>query len=175
MSRVRRAITAFFCYFFLFSSIIFFILFLLFFRVCVPPPFPQILGVCVCLCVCVGGRVGGRVDVQARVVYVSVCVCCTQLFSFFTLAFVLVNDLSLVSCCSCFGNAYDYYFLFYFFGGAGGLCCCLFLFVVCTCILCLLPCHTRYSFTDVLSCTPTGVSETNLSRRRFCLEELRAV
>ena len=114
---------------------------------------------------------GGRVDVQARVVYVSVCVCCTHLFSFFTLAFVLVNDLSLVSCCSRFGNAYDFFYFFLFFFG---LCCRLFLFVVCTCILCLLPCHTRYSFTDVLSCTPTGVSETNLSRRRFCLEALRA-
>ena len=31
-----------------------------------PPPFPQILGG-----VCVGLGVGGRVDVQARVVYVS--------------------------------------------------------------------------------------------------------
>ena len=31
------------------------------------------------------------------------CVCCTHLFSFFTLAFVLVNDLFLVSrCCCCF-------------------------------------------------------------------------
>ena len=55
---------------------------------------------------------GERVDVQARVVYLSVCVCCTHLFSFFTLAFVLVNDLSLVSCCSCFGNAYDFFFFF---------------------------------------------------------------
>ena len=132
-----------------------------------PPPFPQILGVCVSVWGG-GGRGGGRVDVQARVVYVSVCVCCTHLISFFTLAFVLVNDLSLVSCCSCFGNAYDLK------NNNFGLCCRLFLFVVCTCILCLLPCHTRYSFTDVLSCTPTGVSETNLSRRRFCLEELRA-
>ena len=75
-----------------------------------PPPFPQILGVCVSVCGGGGGRGGGRVDVQARVVYVSVCVCCTHLISFFTLAFVLVNDLSLVSCCSCFGNAYDYFF-----------------------------------------------------------------
>ena len=33
--------------------------------------------------------------------------------------------------------------------------------VVCTCILCLLPCFTRCPFTDVLSCTPTGVSEIN--------------
>ena len=37
------------------------------------PSFPQILGVCVCVCVWVwvGGRMGGRVDVQACVVYVS--------------------------------------------------------------------------------------------------------
>ena len=40
----------------------------------------------------------------------SECVCCTHLFSFFTLAFVLVNDLSLVSC---FGNAYDFVFVFF--------------------------------------------------------------
>ena len=41
------------------------------------------------------------------------CVCCTHLFSFFTLAFVLVNDLSLVSrCCFCFGNAHDFVFVF---------------------------------------------------------------
>ena len=41
------------------------------------------------------------------------CVCCTHLFSFFPLAFVLVNDLSLVSgCCFCFGNAYDFVFVF---------------------------------------------------------------
>ena len=33
-------------------------------------------------------------------------------FFFFTLAFVLVNVLSLVSCCSCFGNAYDFVFVF---------------------------------------------------------------
>ena len=39
------------------------------------------------------------------------CVCCTHLFSFFTLAFVLVNDLSLVSCFSCFGNAHDFVFV----------------------------------------------------------------
>ena len=58
---------------------------------------------------------GGRVDVQARVVYVSVCVCCTHLFSIFTLAFVLVNDLSLASCCSCFGNGYDFFFFFFSF------------------------------------------------------------
>ena len=35
-------------------------------------------------------------------------------------------------------------------------------FLLCAlCNLCLLPCHTRCSFTDVLSCTPTGVSEIN--------------
>ena len=33
-------------------------------------------------------------------------------FLFFILAFVLVNDLSLVSSCSCFGNAYDFVFVF---------------------------------------------------------------
>jgi len=42
---------------------------------------------------------------------VSVYVCCTHLFSFFPLAFVLVNDLSLVSRCFCFGNAYDFVFV----------------------------------------------------------------
>ena len=41
------------------------------------------------------------------------CVCCTHLFSFFPLAFVLVNDLfSLVSRCFCFGKAYDFVFVF---------------------------------------------------------------
>ena len=40
------------------------------------------------------------------------CVFCTHLFSFFTLAFASVNDLSLVSSCSCFGNAYDFVFVF---------------------------------------------------------------
>ena len=42
------------------------------------------------------------------------CVCCTHLFSFFPQAFVLVNNLSLVSPCFfvCFGNAYDFVFVF---------------------------------------------------------------
>ena len=44
------------------------------------------------------------------------CVCCSHLFSFFPLAFVLVNDLSLVSlcffCCFFFGNAYDFVLVF---------------------------------------------------------------
>ena len=97
--------------------------------------------------------VGGRVDVQARVsVCECVCVCCTHLFSFFTLAFVLVHDLSLVSRCFLFWKCVRFCFRF---------CCRLFLFVVSTCILCLLLCHTRCSFIDVLSCTPTGVSEIN--------------
>ena len=44
------------------------------------------------------------------------CVCCTHLFSFFPLAFVLVNDLSLVSCfvfvvVVVWGNAYDLVFV----------------------------------------------------------------
>ena len=67
------------------------------------------------------------------------CVCCTHLFSFFTPAFVLVNDLSLVSRCFLFWKCVRFCFRF---------CCRLFLFVVCTCILCLLPCHTRCSFID---------------------------
>ena len=82
----------------------------------------------------------------------SVCFCCTHLFSFFTLAFVLANDLSLVSRCFLFWKCVRFCFRF---------CCRLFLFVVCSCVLCLLPCHTRCSFTDVLSCTPSGVSEIN--------------
>ena len=68
------------------------------------------------------------------------------------LAFVLVNDLSLVSRCFLFWKCVRFCFCF---------CCRLFLFVACTCILCLLPCLTRCSFIDVLSCTPTGVSEIN--------------
>ena len=113
------------------------------------------------------GWVAGRVDVQARVSVcewvsecVSVCVCCSHLFSFFTLAFVLVNDLSLVSRCFLFWKCVRFCFRF---------CCRVFLFVVCTCILCLLPCHTRCSFIDVLSCTSTGVSEINhLTCYCFC-------
>jgi len=141
MSRVHRVITACFFFLHLFSSSINVVSFFYFLEnVCLSNPhFPLFFPkswMCVCVCgVC--GWVGRRVDVQARVSvceWVSVCVCCTHLFSFFTLAFVLVNDLSLVSCC----------FLF---------CCCLFLFVVCTCILCLLPCHSRCSFIDVLSCS----------------------
>ena len=68
MSRVRRAITAFF----LFSSInvIFYFFYLLENACQIPLIFPKSW---VCVCVCVGGWewVGGRVDVQARVVYVS--------------------------------------------------------------------------------------------------------
>ena len=109
------------------------------------------------VCVWVGGWewVGGRVDVQARVVFVSEWVCVFAVpiyFDFFPLAFVLANDLSLVSRCFLFRKCVRFCFRF---------CCRLFLFVVCTCILCLLPCHTRCSFIDVLSCTPTGVSEIN--------------
>ena len=41
-----------------------------------------------------------------------VCLLYPSIFLFFlTLAFVLVNVLSLVSCCSCFGNAYDFVFV----------------------------------------------------------------
>ena len=42
----------------------------------------------------------------------SLCVCCTHLFIFFTLAFVLVNDLFWFLVISCFGNAYDFVFVF---------------------------------------------------------------
>ena len=43
-------------------------------------------------------------------------------------------------------------------------CCCLFLFDVCICILCLLPCLTRCSFIDVLSC---GVHERTSIKERL--------
>ena len=89
------------------------------------------------------------------------CVCCTHLFLFFPLAFVLVNDLFSGFSLFLFWKCVRFCFCF---------CCCLFLFVVCACNLCLLPCLTRCSFIDVLSCTPTGASEinysTDLSRRR---------
>ena len=76
------------------------------------------------------------------------CVCCTHLFSFFTLAFVLVNDLfsgSLVV--SCFGNAYDFVFVF--------VAVCFFLLYA---LVFYVYCRV---IPDVLSCTPTGVSEMN--------------
>ena len=90
------------------------------------------------------------------------CVCCIHLVFFFSfffffflsfflspLAFVLVNDLSLIFRCFLFWKCVRFCF-----------CCRLFLFVVCTCILCLLPCLTRCSSTDVLMGV-TGVSEIN--------------
>ena len=99
-------------------------------------------------------RLGSLLLCLFRALCVCVCVyvCCTHLFSFFPLAFVLVNDLSLVSGCFLFWKCVRFCFCF---------CCRLFLFVVSTCILCLLPCLTGCSFIDVLSCTPTGVSEIN--------------
>ena len=48
----------------------------------------------------------------------SVCVCCTHLFSFFPLAFVLVNGLSVVSRCFLFWKCVRFCFRF---------CCRLFL------------------------------------------------
>ena len=85
---------------------------------------------------------------RASCMWVSECVCLLyQFFSFFTLAFVSVNDLSLVSRCILFWKCVRFCFRF---------CCRLFLFVVSTCILCLLPYHTRCSFMY-----PTGVSEIN--------------
>ena len=83
----------------------------------------------------------------------SVCVCCTHLFSFFPLAFVWVNDLSLVSRC-CFFVLEMRTILFLLLLPFVSFCCI-------TCILCLLPCLTRCPFIDVLSCTPTVVSEIN--------------
>ena len=80
------------------------------------------------------------------------CVCCTHLFAFFPLAFVLGMTFLWFLVVSCFGNPHDFVFVF--------VAVCFFLFV-CTCILCLLPCHTRCSITEVLSCTSTGVSEIN--------------
>ena len=47
-----------------------------------------------------GSRWGGGCASACQ--YICECVCCTHLFSFFPLAFVLVNDLSLVSSCFLF-------------------------------------------------------------------------
>ena len=94
----------------------------------------------------VGGWVGG---------HVSECVCVFAVpiyFHFFPLAFVLVNDLF---------SGFSLFLLWKCVRFCFCFCCCLLVFAVCTCILCLLPCLTRYSFNDVLSCTPTGVSELN--------------
>ena len=76
----------------------------------VESPFPLLFPKSwVCVCVWEVGNPGGCASARRVCERVSVCVCCTHLFSFFTLAFVLVNDLSLVSC---FGNAYDFVFVF---------------------------------------------------------------
>jgi len=123
MSRVCRAITAFFLFlFFFFSfppSIFLFSIIVVIssFIECMPvespfpPPFPQILGVCVCVC----GWVGEWVHVQARVSvreWVSVCVCCNHLFKKFTLVFVLVMIFLWFLVVSCLGNAYVFVFVF---------------------------------------------------------------
>ena len=42
----------------------------------------------------------------------SVCVCCTHLFSFFTLAFVWLMIFLCFLVVSCSGNAYDFVFVF---------------------------------------------------------------
>ena len=112
---------------------------------------------------CTATRAAGGCVCKRVSVYVSewsVCVCCTHLFLFkFPLALVLVNELLSGFSLFLFSEMRTLSF-----------CCCLFVFVVCTCILCLLSCLTRCSFTDVLSSTPTGVSEINYltcySRRR---------
>ena len=102
-----------------------------------------------CVCACVRACV--RACVHACVC-VCVCVFAAPIyFHFFPLAFVSVNDLCLVS--HCFLEDFFFFFFFFFFR--------LFLFVVHTCISYLLPCLTRCFFIDVLSCTPTGVSEVN--------------
>ena len=62
MSRVRRAITAFFFFFFFFRERE------RMYACRIPLLFPKSWG---CVCGWVGGSVGRRVDVQARVVYVS--------------------------------------------------------------------------------------------------------
>ena len=73
MSRVRRAITAFF---FLFSSInvffYYYFIIIIFYRGCMPveSPFPLLFPKS-WVCVCGGGGGGAGMDVQARVVYVS--------------------------------------------------------------------------------------------------------
>ena len=73
-------------------------------------------------------------------VCVCVCVFAVPIYFHFFLAFVLINDLSLVSCCSCFGNAYDFVFV--------AVC---FFLLYALCILGLLPCLTTCSFIDDLS------------------------
>ena len=60
-----------------------------------------------------GLGVGGGWMCKRVSVYVSVCVCCTHLFSiFFSLAFVLVNDLSPVSRCFLFRKCVRFCFRF---------------------------------------------------------------
>ena len=71
-------------------------------------------------------------------------------FNFFLyLLLCLMIFFSLVSR-FCFGNAYDFVYVF--------VAVCFFLLYA---LVCLLPCLTRCSFIDVLSCTSTGVSEIN--------------
>ena len=70
-------------------------------------PFPLLFPKsCVCLCECVWvGRWAGGLMCKRVSVYVSEWVCVFAVpiyFHFFTLAFVLVNDLCLVSRCFCF-------------------------------------------------------------------------
>ena len=76
------------------------------------------------------------------------CVCCTHLFSVFPLAFVLVNDL--FSCFSLFLEMRTILFLLLFVSF-----CCMHLYFMFTAV------SYGCSLIDVLSCTPTGVSEIN--------------
>ena len=72
-------------------------------------------------------------------------------FHFFPLAFVLVNDLSLVSRCSVFVlEMLTILFLLPFVSF-----CCMHLYFMFTAV------SYQISFIDVLSCTPIGVSEIN--------------
>ena len=71
-------------------------------------------------------------------------VCCTHQFSFFILAFVLVNDLSLVSRC-CWG--FFRFFFFFFWGGGGEMRTILFSFLLPFVSFCCM--HLYFMFTAV--------------------------
>ena len=94
-----RAITDFIFSIFLFSIIVVISSFIECMPVesAFPPPFPQIL------CVCGGGGGRGGCASACQCMWLSECVCVFPIyFLFFLLAFVLVNDLSLVSRCFLF-------------------------------------------------------------------------
>ena len=85
-------------------------------RACVRACVRGCVRVCVCVCVCLCVWVG-RCTSACLCMWVSECVFAVPIYFlsvFFPQAFVLVNDLSLVSRCFlfCFGNAYDFVFVF---------------------------------------------------------------